>query len=401
MELIERIKRKVSSSLGDAMRIRRHLHRYPELSFQEYETSAFIQQELKRLEIPFRTIVETGVLGWITGQGGFSDDVIVLRADIDALPIDELNDVPYKSERKGVMHACGHDFHTSNLLGVAAVLKHIADYYAGTVVFLFQPAEERIPGGATAVLNAGILGEYTGRIKAILGLHVTPQLDVGKIGLCEGKFMASSDEFYIQIKGRGGHAAEPHRAIDPIYIGTQLLSALQHIISRKANPTIPSVLTFGRFIGDGAFNVIPDEVVMEGTFRTLDEIWREEAVADIERLIREIPKTFGAEVDLQIKRGYPFLYNDPVLTQQVRRYFTDVLGAEQVLPAGIWMAAEDFAYYSQRYPSLFFLVGVRNEGQRRQYGLHNARFDLDEAAFEPAMQAMLCATLGLLNQRLN
>lgn len=396
MDLINNIKERVEAQFNETIQRRRELHQYPELSFQEYQTAAYIKAALDERAIPYVSVAETGVVAWLEGKKSVSDDVIVLRADIDALPIRELNEVSYKSNNDGVMHACGHDFHTSNLLGVASVLQKLAHLFSGKILFLFQPAEERIPGGAQEVLRSEVFDEYEDRIKAVLGLHVSPHLDVGEIGVCPGKFMASSDEFYVHIKGKGGHAAEPHSAVDPVYIGAQLISSLQHIISRRSNPAIPSVLTFGRFIGDGAVNVIPDEVYMEGTFRTMDEQWRKEALEHIEYLIREMPKSFGAEVELTVKNGYPFLYNDPILSQNVRAYISEILPKENVKDVGIWMAAEDFAYYSHRFPSLFFLVGIRNEQQAPQFGLHNAKFNLDEDAFRTSMQAMAYATIRLL-----
>jgi amidohydrolase len=396
MDLINNIKECVEVHFDETVRRRQELHQHPELSFQEYQTAAYIKAALDKLSIPYISVADTGVVAWITGKKSISDDVIILRADIDALPIQELNEVSYKSNHDGVMHACGHDFHTSNLLSVATVLQELAHLFSGKILLLFQPAEERIPGGAQEVLRSGIFDEYDDRIKAVLGLHVSPQLDVGEVGICPGKFMASSDEFYVRIKGKGGHAAEPHTAIDPVYIGAQLVSSLQHIISRRANPAIPSVLTFGHFIGNGAVNVIPDEVYMEGTFRTMDEQWRKEALEQIEYLIRELPKSFGADVELTVKNGYPFLYNNPSLSREVRTYMTEILPEENVKEVGIWMAAEDFAYYSHRFPSLFFLVGIRNMQQAPQYGLHNAKFNLDEDSFRTSMQAMIHASIRLL-----
>lgn len=396
MDLISKIKERVEACFNDTVRRRQELHQHPELSFQEYQTAAYIKAALDELTIPYISVAETGVVAWIEGKKSASNEVIALRADIDALPIQELNEVSYKSNHDGVMHACGHDFHTSNLLGVATILQELAHLFSGKILLLFQPAEERIPGGAQEILRSGVFNEYEDRIKAVLGLHVSPQLDVGEVGICPGKFMASSDEFYVRIKGKGGHAAEPQSAIDPVYIGAQLVSSLQHIISRRANPAIPSVLTFGHFIGNGAVNVIPDEVYMEGTFRTMDEHWRKEALEQIEYLIRELPKSFGADVELTVKNGYPFLYNNPSLSQEIRTYMTEILPKENVKEIGIWMAAEDFAYYSHRFPSLFFLVGIRNTQQAPQYGLHNAKFNLDEDSFRTSMQAMVHASIRLL-----
>lgn len=396
MNLIQCISSKVAAYIEDVIRYRRHLHQHPELSFQEFETSRFIKEILAEHHIPFSEIGDTGVLAFIDSQDGCLDQVVVLRADMDALPIEELNDLPYRSQRSGVMHACGHDFHTANLLGVAIVLKQMQTDFSGRVLLIFQPAEERIPGGAKMILDSGVLNEYEGKIKAMLGLHVSPQLPAGHIGLCPGRFMASSDEFYVTVRGAGGHAAEPHRGVDPITVSAQLLSSLQQIVSRKADPAIPTVLTFGRFIGAGAVNVIPDEVTMEGILRTMDEAWRERAITLIERQIQQFPLLSDAEATLTIKRGYPYLYNHPELTAIVGSHLKEILGDEVVGETGIWMAAEDFAYYSHRYPSVFFLVGVQEES-RYPYSLHNARFDVSESAFKPAMEGLVGATIRLLD----
>ncbi|TJZ63077.1 amidohydrolase [Sphingobacterium olei] len=398
MNLQQQLRSLVEEQFENVVKIRRILHQHPELSFQEYQTSTFIKAELDALEIPHTSIATTGVFAWIDGLRGAADDAIVLRADMDGLPIQEMNEVDYRSMEEGVMHACGHDFHSANLLGVAAVLKSAASAFSGRVIFLFQPAEERIPGGAQEVLRAGVFEEHTHRIKAVLGLHVSPRLDTGKVGICPGRFMASSDEFYIRIKGKGGHAAEPHQAVDPVYIGAQLLSSLQQIISRRADPSVPSVLTFGRFIGNGAANVIPEEVFMEGTFRTMDEQWRQVALKQITQMIREIPAVLGAEVELEVRHGYPFLYNDPELAGVARGLFEEILGSDTVNEIGIWMAAEDFAHYSRQYPAVFFLIGIRNEMKKQQFGLHNARFDVDEGAFMHAMLSMAYAAINILDK---
>ncbi|MBE8719293.1 M20 metallopeptidase family protein [Sphingobacterium pedocola] len=398
MDLKLLLRKSVEKEFERVVKIRRFLHQYPELSFQEYQTSAFIKSELDALGIPYMSIATTGIFAWIDGMKGVPGDTVVLRADMDALPIQEMNDVNYRSVHDGIMHACGHDFHTANLLGVAAVLKSAALAFSGRVVLLFQPAEERIPGGAQEVLQARVFEEYAPRIKAVLGLHVSPRLDTGNVGICSGRFMASSDEFYIRIKGKGGHAAEPHQAVDPVYIGAQLLSSLQQIISRRSDPSIPSVLTFGRFIGDGAANIIPDEVLIEGTFRTMEEEWRQRALRQITRMIREIPSAFGAEVQLEVRHGYPFLYNDPKLAVRCKRLFEEILGNDVVNEIGLWMAAEDFAYYSHQYPALFFLIGIRNEMKKKQSGLHNAHFEVDEDAFKHAMLSMAYAAINILDK---
>lgn len=382
-----------------AIEDRRYLHQHPELSFKEYKTSAFVQERLTKLGIPFEKVAKTGVLAILEGEKVKNNLLVVLRADMDALPINEANEVDYKSVYEGVMHACGHDYHTANLLAVGAYLKeHVADF-SGKVALLFQPAEEKIPGGAIEILESGVLDLFNEEIKAIVGLHVSPRLSLGKIGVCSGRFMASSDEFYIKIKGRGGHAAEPHRAIDPIMIAVQLLTTLQQLVSRKANPNVPSVLTFGRFEGLGAANVIPEEVCIDGTFRTMDEVWREEAVEMIENLIYTIPVSLGAEVELEIRRGYPVLYNDPELVERAKAIWANSIGSDKVDNVDVWMAAEDFAYYSQEYPSMFVLLGTDGGNRDTQYGLHNPKFNLDERAFELSIPAMATLAMRLLNNK--
>lgn len=400
--MIEPIRKELNTKIENIfpkiVAIRRHIHQHPELSFQEYETSAYIQQQLGELGIPFEIVAQTGVVAVLTGQKSASDDIVVLRADIDALPIDEQNDVGYKSKNSGVMHACGHDFHTANLLGAASILNDYKTEFSGKIVLLFQPAEEKIPGGAIQVLESGILESFGGTIKAVLGLHVSPRVSVGKVGLRSGRFMASSDEFYFTIKGRGGHAAEPHRAVDPIMIGAQLLTTLQQVVSRKANPDVPSVLTFGRFIGDGAANVIPEEVKLAGTFRTMDEVWRKEALEMVAEIAATLPVSLGAKVEVEVRHGYPALYNDPALTQKVKKIIAETMGNSVPQDLEIWMAAEDFAYYSYRYPALFMLIGTNNDDSATQYGLHNPQFNLDEKAFETSIAVLVNAAISLLNE---
>ncbi|MDM1294120.1 amidohydrolase [Sphingobacterium sp. N143] len=397
-QLLKEIDSEIEQIFPYLVEMRRHIHRHPELSFQEYKTSAYIQDQLSRMAISFDVVAKTGVVAIIQGEKQASDHIVVLRADIDALPINEQNEVDYKSVYGGIMHACGHDFHTANLLGVASILNKHKAAFAGKVILLFQPAEEKIPGGALQILESGILASFGGEIKAVLGLHVSPRVALGKIGLRSGRFMASSDEFYITVKGQGGHAAEPHQAVDPIMIAAQLLTTLQQVISRKANPAIPSVLTFGRFIGDGAANVIPDEVKLAGTFRTMDEVWRKEALATVEEIAHALPIALGATVEMEIKHGYPALYNDPNLTQAVKCILQETMGNEVPQDLEIWMAAEDFAYYSYRYPSLFMLVGTNNDDQSTQFGLHNPQFNLDEKAFGTAVSAMVNTAMALLNE---
>lgn len=395
----EQLNQLVAATFEEVVHLRRHLHAHPELSFHEQQTARFIRETLTGWGIASNAMAGTGVLVELVGTKGVSATCIALRADIDALPIQEQSGLPFSSTHEGVMHACGHDFHTANLLGVCKILHTLKAEFSGTVLFLFQPAEEKIPGGALTVLADPALAPYLDRIDAVLGLHVSPKIATGKIAVCPGKFMASSDEFYIQLKGKGGHAAEPQLGIDPVMIMAQLLTSLQQVVSRYADPKVPSVLSFGRVIANGAANVIPDEVAIAGTFRTVDEAWREKALTRIEQTIRGITAVYGAEVDLEVRRGYPFLHNDETLAERFIAVVSEAEGQEQVQRTELWMAAEDFAYYTQRFPSLFYLVGIYNAEKGCVSGLHTATFRVDEDAFTSAMRSMLHGALDLLTAK--
>ncbi len=356
---------------------RRHLHSHPELSFQEYKTSAFIKSRLDEMGIPWQPIAKTGVVAVIQGEKS-SDKTIVLRADMDALPITEANDIIYCSRNNGVMHACGHDVHTASLLGVATILQSVKTKYGGTVKLIFQPGEEILPGGASLMIKEGVLQNPTP--DAVVGQHVSPNIPVGKIGIRKGKFMASMDEIFVTVRGKGGHGAQPHLNVDPVMISAQILVSLQQVVSRMANPTLPTVLSFGKVIANGAINIIPDEVYMEGTFRTLDENWRNEAHERMKQIAETIAKSMGGSCEFNINRGYPFLINEEKLTEEVRGYACEYLGQENVLDADIWMAAEDFAYYSHVADSCFYLLGIANKAKGITSSLHTSAFNIDEEA---------------------
>ena len=375
---------------ADVIKLRRQLHANPELSFEEYKTCAFVKDQLDNLGIAWKAVAETGVLASIVGERS-SDDVIALRADMDALPIQELNKVPYVSQNPNVMHACGHDFHTSSLLGTARILNSLKNTFKGTIKFFFQPGEEVIPGGASLMIRDGVLENP--RVGAVLGQHAMPRLEVGKIGLRKGKHMASMDSLFVRIVGRGGHGAQPHLNIDPVVIASHVIIALQQIVSRIAHPGDPTVLSFGKVIANGAINVIPDEVYMEGTFRAMNETWRNEAHRRMTRMAVEIAESMGAKCDFRIQRGYPFLVNEEKLTEQVRTHAANYLGEENVIEEDIWMAAEDFAYYSQVADSCFYLCGVGNKEKGIQSSLHTPTFDIDENAL--AVSTGLMAYLAL------
>ncbi|CAN5419821.1 M20 family metallopeptidase [soil metagenome] len=388
--LLDEIKRQAKELHKKVIETRRHLHAHPELSFKEYETSAFIKSRLNEIGISWQPMAETGIVALLKGEKS-SDNVIALRADIDALPITETNEVEYISSNNGIMHACGHDVHTSSLLGVAEILQSVKSKFGGTIKFIFQPGEEKHPGGAGMMIKEGVLENPTP--DAVLGQHVSPVIEAGKIGLCKGKFMASMDEIFVTVRGRGGHGAQPQLNIDPVIISAHILVALQQIVSRGANPNIPSVLSFGKVIADGAINVIPDEVYMEGTFRTLDETWRTEAHTRMKKMAIGIAESMGGTCEFNIVRGYPFLVNEEKLTEQVRHFSEEYLGKENVIEAGIWMASEDFASYSQMANACFYLLGIANEQKGINSSLHTATFNIDEEAL--ALSTGLMAYLAV------
>ncbi|MDN3550267.1 M20 metallopeptidase family protein [Mucilaginibacter aquaedulcis] len=364
---------------NDVVANRRHLHSHPELSFHEQQTSAFVAGKLEEMGLEYHKVADTGLVALIKGDKP-SNNVVALRADMDALPITEANDVPYKSQNVGVMHACGHDAHTSSLLGTARILTELKSQFAGTVKLIFQPAEEKLPGGASIMIKAGVLENP--KPHAVLGQHVMPLIDAGKVGFRAGKYMASTDELYVTVKGKGGHGAQPQQNIDPVIITAHILTALQQVVSRFADPKSPSVLSFGKVIANGATNVIPNEVYLEGTFRTMDEKWREEAHKRMKKMAEGIAESMGGSCDFNIMRGYPFLINEEVLTNKTRGHAEDYLGKENVVDLDIWMAAEDFAYYSQVADSCFYRLGTRNESRGITSSVHTPTFDVEEDAFK-------------------
>ncbi|MBV8388868.1 MAG: amidohydrolase [Mucilaginibacter sp.] len=372
---------------------RRHLHANPELSFHEVETSAFVAKKLEDMGLEYHKMANTGLVALIKGDKP-SDQVVALRADMDALPILEANDVPYKSQNNGVMHACGHDAHTSSLLGTARILTELKSQFAGTVKLIFQPAEEKLPGGASLMIKEGVLENP--KPQAVIGQHVMPWIDAGKVGFRAGKYMASTDEIYVTVKGKGGHGAQPQANIDPVIITAHILTALQTIISRYNDPKSPSVLSFGKVIANGATNVIPNEVYLEGTFRTMDEAWRADAHKKMKKMAEGIAESMGGRCDFNIMKGYPFLINEEKLTNAVRGYAEDYLGKENVVDLDIWMAAEDFAYYTQVADSCFYRLGTRNESRGITSSVHTPTFDVEEDAFKVSTGLMAYLALKQL-----
>jgi amidohydrolase len=377
--LKEKILALASQIHGDVILDRRHLHQNPELSFHEYQTSAFVAAALDKLGIPHQNMAGTGIVALLTGKKP-SEAVIALRADMDALPITEANNVSYISKNSGVMHACGHDVHTSSLLGTAKILSQLKDEFAGTIKFIFQPAEEKLPGGASLMIQDGVLENP--KPSAVIGQHVMPLIDCGKVGFRSGKYMASADEIYVTVHGKGGHGAQPHQNIDPVVIASHIIIALQQIVSRFADPKLPTVLSFGKITANGATNVIPNKVELEGTFRTLDEKWRQEAHVKMKKMAEGIAEAMGGSCDFNIMVGYPFLVNEEKLTANVRAYAEEYLGKENVEDLDIWMAAEDFAYYSQVADACFYRLGTRNEERGITSSVHTPTFDVDENSLQ-------------------
>lgn len=360
---------------ADTVANRRHLHAHPELSFHEYETSAFVAKKLDELGIEYKKMANTGLVALIKGSKP-SNAVVALRADMDALPIVEANDVEYKSQNPGVMHACGHDVHTSSLLGTAKILSELKDEFGGTVKLIFQPAEEKLPGGANLMIQEGVLENP--KPDAVLGQHVMPLIETGKVGFRAGKYMASTDEIYVTVHGKGGHGAQPQQNIDPVVITSHIIIALQQIISRVADPKTPSVLSFGKVIANGATNVIPNEVYLEGTFRTMDEEWRAKAHEKMKKMAEGIAEAMGGSCDFKIVNGYPFLVNEELLTANARASAEEYLGKENVIDLDLWMAAEDFAYFSQASDACFYRLGTGNVSRGITSSVHTPTFDVDE-----------------------
>ncbi|MBN8834374.1 MAG: N-acyl-L-amino acid amidohydrolase [Niastella sp. SCN 39-18] len=372
--------------------IRRHLHANPELSYKEFETSAFVQNKLKEYGIAPRVIATTGVTAIIEGKNP-GKRIIALRADMDALPIEENSVQPYVSKNKGVMHACGHDVHSTCLLGASKILMETRSQWEGTVKLVFQPGEEKNPGGASYMIRDGVLENPTPQ--KMIALHVNPALEVGEFSFREGMAMASADEIYITIKAKGGHAAAPQYTADPILIASHIIISLQQIISRNNVPTNPSVLSITAIHGGNTTNVIPAEVKLMGTFRAMDETWRFDAHQRIKKMTEQIALSMGAVAEVNIDVGYPFVFNDPELTRQAYKLAEQFAGKENVSETELRMGAEDFAYYSQKVPATFFRLGTGNKKKGITAIVHTPVFDIDEDAIEQGMgmMAWLAASL--------
>lgn len=398
MEMIKtQIEELALQYLPEAIKTRRFLHQHPELSTQEFKTAEFISGLLTEWGITHQSgIAGTGIIGVIEGKNPNSF-VIALRADMDALPLTELNQLDFTSTNPGVMHACGHDAHMASLLYTVKILHQLRSNFEGSIKFIFQPSEEKYPGGAIAMINEGVLENPTPNV--ILGLHVMPGLPSGKVGFRGGKYMASTDEIYITIKGKGGHAATPNLNIDPITTAAQTIVALQQVVSRMAPPTIPTVLSFGRIEGLGRTNIIPDEVKIEGTIRTFDEEWRAKAHQLITDICNQTCASFGATAEVFIDKGYPFLVNNELVTTQTSDWAKLLLGENFVTELDLRMTAEDFAYFSHRVPSCFYRLGVDFDDNNEIRNLHSSTFDLNEDSLKNSIALMSWLSIKWLGKK--
>jgi amidohydrolase len=389
MILLEDLASSADAALDELIQIRRHLHANPELSFHEEKTAAFVSAKLTELGIPHKSgIGGHGIVADIVGN--IDGKVVAVRGDMDALPITELNEVEYSSKNKGVMHACGHDVHTTCILGAARLLQERKSSLKGTVRLIFQPAEERIPGGASLMIKDGALKKPD--VQLIFGQHVYPDMEVGNVGFKPGMYMASADELYITIKGKGGHAGLPHKCIDTILLASHVVTSIQQLVSRRAIASTPTVVSIGKFIGNGATNVIPDEVKLEGTIRTMNEKWRFELHDLLKDLVSGICKSMGGSAEIEVRRGYPALINDDNLTVWAKQKAIELLGEKAVHDLDLRMTAEDFSYFAQEIPACFYRLGTSNASKGLGAPLHTGRFDIDEDALR--IGSSLMATLA-------
>ena len=372
---------------GKVLGYREHLHRNPELSYKEYNTSKFVSETLSNIGIENSSIGDTGVVALISADHHSENmSCIALRADLDALPIHEENEVSYKSEVDGVMHACGHDVHTSILLGTAEFIYENRNQLKQPVKLIFQPGEEQNPGGATFVIRDG--GLDNPKVDKMVALHVFPDLDCGHFGFKEGLYMASCDELHIEIQGLGGHGALPDRTVNPLFMGAEFILKAKQFIDENTPKNVPSVINFGHFEAKGATNVVPDKAFIKGTFRTMDEKWREEAKVGLMAIAQNVSINYKGEIKLNISHGYPFLKNDVELTKIILNIAENNFGKEVVHQLPKRMTSEDFAYYSQMVPVCFFRLGVRNEEKGIVSGLHHPKFDIDPRSIKKGIQML-------------
>jgi len=390
MELKEKIQSLSEKYHQYIIENRNWLHQNPETAFKEIKTADYICQFLNKHQIEFQSgVAKTGIVGLIKGKNP-DKNIIALRADMDALEILEKNEVPYKSLNHGMMHACGHDVHMASLMGTLLIINELKDYFEGSVKFIFQPAEEKLPGGASVMIEEGVLENPSPL--GIIGQHVYPDLAAGKVGFRPGKYMASTDEIYLNVYAKGGHGGLPHQTIDTVLIASHIIIALQQISSRNANPSMPTVLSFGKFIADGQTNVIPSHIQIEGTLRTFDEEWRKEVHALIGKIASGTAEAMGGKCELTIGHGYPYVDNDIDLTIRAKNGAIEYLGEEKVVDLDMRMTGEDFSFYTQVIPGCFYRLGTRNESRNITSNLHTSTFDIDTESLKTGMglMAWLC-----------
>ena len=393
---VNQIKEKAESVFTEVLEVRRHIHQHPELSFKEFETSKYICSLLEKMKIPYTTgHVKTGIIALIKGKNP-EKKVVLLRADLDALPITEQNKTNYVSKNPGVMHACGHDVHSASVIGAAQILNQFKNEFEGTVKIIFQPGEEVLPGGASLMIKEGVLKNPN--VNVAIAQHVHPSMEVGKVGFRSGMYMASTDEIYLTITGKGGHAAMPADYNNPLLIASEVLLELKKKFPNDGKSQIPTVLAFGKIEGAGATNVIPECVKIEGTFRTMDEKWRTEAHDIITKTIMEVCNKNNTKADVNIMRGYPFLVNDKAVTETCRKAAIEYLGIENVEELPLRMTAEDFAYFSQELPCCFYRLGTGNQAKGITAGVHTPTFDIDEEALKIGTGLMAWLALEQLKE---
>lgn len=385
MDLRDKILQSARNHYEDVVQIRRHLHQYPELSNEEKATANFIKEQLNTIGLQYQEIFKTGVTGIIQGKNPHKK-VVALRADIDALPVNEETELPFSSKNKGIMHACGHDAHTASLLGTLKILNELKGSFEGTIKFIFQPAEEKLPGGASQLIKEGVLENP--KPDLIIGQHVYPDLPSGTLGFRPGVYMASSDEIFITLEGKGGHGATPDKITDTVLTASQIITNLHLAINRMSPPTTPTVLSIGKIIADGATNIIPDKVNMEGTFRTMDESWREKAHEKIETITRSIAQNADIKCFTEIKKGYPVLINHEGLTRRAMDLSSQLWGGKNIKMLDKRMTAEDFAYYCHIIPGIFYRLGTGDERNKKNHPLHSPKFTINEEALEIGMATM-------------
>jgi amidohydrolase len=396
MLIKERILHEAGSLLPDLVKIRRHIHQHPELSYSEYETAAYICRQLDSMGIEYHSgVAGTGLVGFIRGEVTGRGLTVGLRADMDALPITEKHGAEYRSIKEGVMHACGHDAHVAMLLGTAGILNGMRKEFPGTVLLVFQPAEEKAPGGARLMIETGIFDSF--KPDLFIAQHVIPDLPSAKVGFCAGPYLASCDEIYITVTGRGGHAARPSEYTDQIYIASELVITLKDTINELSKNKAPTVLGIGKITGPGATNVIPETVEIACTFRTFDEEWRNGAKEIIRMRAADVAHRRGVNIKVNIVEGYPVLVNDETLTLKATELTRSLIGADNVHGVPVRMSSEDFSFFAEKYPSFLFRLGITREGEKIRQA-HTPEFDIDETAMSTGTAVMTWLALNLMKR---